>query len=264
MWDSGSGTSKRADDSSTTRKWGIPSPAMKDATAGSPKRSSSNNWTKKTTEGNSGGDSWGTTDTTGGWGAGGGTNVGWGGDTSVGWGGDTSVGWGGDTSVGWGGSGGGGDGGGGDSGAGLGSGGGGGGGQVGDNTSTIPSGNDRKGKGKESEDVEMREPSPSRITGSFKRITPLNRLESATPLPPTLSTPSDIVASKPIRPRPLPLPSKKKTQVLEDTSLKKLALQIMKKPDKEAEQVQEKSSSVSPKIVKGPKGRADLFSQVIK
>jgi hypothetical protein len=135
-----------------------------------------------------------------------------------------------------------------------------GGGKTGDNTST--SGNEQKGKRKEKEDVEMRDSSPPRTNGSFKPISLSHtRLESdSLPPPPARNTPPpSTVASKPARPIPLPLPGKKKAQLFEDGNLTKLALQSVKK--KEAEQVQENPNSLS---AQGPKGRADLFSQVLK
>jgi hypothetical protein len=192
-------------------------------------------------------------------------------DTEEGWGStDPTGGWGVDTSVGWGGSGGGGW----DSGANEGSasvgegwGGvasgvasGGGGGKSVDNANTVPSGTDQKGKSKERqrEDVEMRDPSPSRTVGSFKSSS--HKQESAPPPPARNTPPLSTVAPKPARPVPLPLPSRqKKTQLFEDGNLKKLAVQSLK--NKEAGQVQERQNSLS---LRGPKGRADLFSQVIK
>lgn len=176
---------------------------------------------------------WGRTDPTGTWGVD--PNVGWadgGGDG--GWGtwaneGDTSVGegWGEEKAVG--------------------------------DTSAIPSGNDQKSKNKERqrEDVEMRDPSPPRVVGSLKPASPNhNRQEFAT-APARNAPPPSTVAPKSARPTPLPLPSRqKKTQ---DGNLIRLARQSVK--IKEAEQVQEKSSSLS---VRGPQGRADLYSQVIK
>lgn len=176
--------------------------------------------------------------------------------TEGGWGGnDPTGGWGVDTSVGWGGSGGGGWDGGANEGSASVSEGWGGGKSV-DNANTVPS--DQKGKSKERqrEDVEMRDPSPSRTVGSFKSSS-----HKQEPAPPVRNTPPlSTVAPKPARPVPLPLPSKqKKTQLFEDGNLKKLAVQSLK--NKEAGQVQERQNSLS---VRGPKGRADLFSQVIK
>ena len=134
-------------------------------------------------------------------------------------------------------------------------------GKTGDNTST--SGNDQKGKRKEKEreDVEMRDSSPPRTVGSLKHTSPSRTKSESAPLPPARSTPPpSTVLSKPARPIPLPLSSKQKKALLfEDGYLTKLALQSAK--NKEKEQVQEKPSSLS---AQGPKGRADLFSQVLK
>lgn len=149
-------------------------------------------------------------------------------------GGDTGEGWGGSVNDGWGG------------------------GKTGDNTS-----NDQRGKRKEKEreDVEMRDSSPLRTAvSSLKPISlSCSKPESAPPpLPPARNTPPPTVASKPARPIPLPLSSKqKKAKLYEDGNLTKLALVSVK--NKEAEQVQENLNSFH-----GPKGRADLFSQVLK
>lgn len=163
----------------------------------------------------------------------------WGVDITTTWGGgDTGGGWGGGGGDGWGG------------------------GKIGDNTST--SGNDQKGKSKEKEreDVEMRDPSPPRTVGSLKPISSRTKTESAPPpLFPARNTPSpSIVTSKSTRPIPLPLPSKQKKAKYEDGNLTKLAAHLSLK-NKEAEQVQRSSNSPS---ALGPKGRADLFSQVLK
>lgn len=132
---------------------------------------------------------------------------------------------------------------------------------VGD-ASTNPNGNDQKSKSKERqrEDVEMRDPSFPRIVGSFKPAS-LNHNKQEFASAPARNTPTpSAVAPKSARPTPLPLPSRqKKTQLFEDGNLTKSARQSVK--IKEAEQIQEKSSSLS---VRGPQGRADLFSQVIK
>ena len=260
LWGSSLDSKKpEADDSSTARKWGSSS-TRKDAIAGSPISSVSNDWDRTSdkgetskwgTEGNDGGSwSWGT-DATGGWGVD--KNVGWGGGGGGGggWGSGGANEWGGSVD-GWGG------------------------GKAGGNTSTVSNSNDQKGKGKERqrEDVEMRDSSPSRIVGSFKPIHLSHNKRESAAAPPPLSRntpPPFTVTSKPARPLPLPLPSrKKKTQPSEDGSLIKLALQCMKKPDKEAEQIQPvtrtqaKPTPFSTKTVQGPKGRADLFSQVLK
>jgi hypothetical protein len=159
----------------------------------------------------------------------------WGIDITTGWGsGNTGEGWGGGESDGLGGE------------------------KTGDNTSTKG-----KTKEKEREDVEMRDPSPPRTVGSLKP-TSISRTkpESAPPPPPPARTtppPSTVVASKPARPIPLPLSLKQKAKLYEDGNLTKMALLSVK--NKEAEQVKEKSNSPS---VHGPKGRADLFSQVVK
>ena len=165
----------------------------------------------------------------------------WGIDVDSGWGGGGSGnGWGGSGSDGWGG------------------------GKTGNNTST--SGNDQKGKRKEKgrEDVEMRDSSPPRTAvGSSKPISLSHtKPESAPlPLPPARNTPPPSnVALKPARSIPLPLSSKqKRAKLYEDGHLTKLALLSVK--NKEAEQVQENPNSPS---FHGPKGRADLYSQVIK
>ena len=102
----------------------------------------------------------------------------------------------------------------------------------------------------------MRDPSPPMPVGSVKPILDHKKMESAGP--PTRNTPPPPTAAlNPARPLPLLLPSRqKKTQIFEDGNLTKLALQCAKKPGQEAEQ--------TTKIVHGPNGRADLFSQVIK
>ena len=179
-----------------------------------------------------------------------GTEGGWGNaDLPATWGVDITSSWGGgDTGGGWGGSGG--DGWGGE--------------KTGDNTNT--SWNDHKGKSKEKEreDVEMKDASPPKTAaGSLKPVSlNHNKPESAPPpLPPARNTPPpSTVASKPARPIPLPLPSKqKKAKLYEDGNLTKMALLSVK--NKEAAQVQEKQNSPS---FHGPKGRAELFSQVLK
>ena len=180
----------------------------------------------------------------------------WGNDTTDGWAVDKSVGWGGGGGGGEWGSGGGGNGGWGDSRGegGWGDSGGGRWGNAGDNNNGL------KGKEKEipKEDVEMRDSSPPRT-----KSIPLsdNKPKSAAPPPPPRDTthPST-VASKPARPLPLPLPSRqKKIQPFEDGNLTKMALQSMKRADKEPQQ-----TSLSTRTACGPKGRVDLFSQVIK
>ncbi|KAF8808077.1 hypothetical protein BYT27DRAFT_7190198 [Phlegmacium glaucopus] len=229
------------------------SSVRKDARPTSPTSSISNDWGRKSdkgetsksgTEGNVGGGwLWGTT-TTGGWDVD--ENVGWGGSRGEGGGRGGSLG------DGWG-------------------------GKSGDNASTVSNNDDQKGKRKEGqgEDVEMRYSSPPRISGSFKPISlSHNKRDPAPPpAPPVRNTPPSTVASKPARP-PLPLPStKKKFQLSEDVNLTKLALQRVKRPDKESEQdfvnpseaqAQAKPTIYSTKPVHGPKGRADLFSQVLK
>lgn len=228
LWDS---PSKNKDDNSTTKKSGSQSSAKKDAIAASPTSSVSNDWNMTTDKGESsksgteGG--WGNTDLPATWGI----------DIAGEWGGgDAGEGWGGSASVGWNA------------------------GKTGDNTST--GGNDQKGKrGMEMEDVEMRDSSPPRTVGSLKPI-PLNRKpeSAAPPLPAAQSTPlPSTIASRPARPIPLPLPSRQRKALYEDGNLTKLALLCVK--NKEAEKVQEKSNSPS---VHGPKGRADLFSQVLE
>lgn len=190
---------------------------------------------------------WGNTDPAGGWGVdkaeggwgGGEGGGGWGSaEGGEGWGGSVGEGWGISEELGaWGE------------------------GKKGDNTSS--NGNDQKGKRKEREreDVEMRDSSPPKTVGSFNH-TSLSRTkpESAPPpLPPAQNTPPlSAVASKPAR--PIPLPRQKKAQLFEDGTLTKLALQYVKN-NKEAEQVQEKPNTPS---AQGPKGRVDLFSQVLK
>lgn len=179
-----------------------------------------------------------------------GTEGGWGNtDLPATWGVDITSTWGGgDTGEGWGG-GGGNDG--------------WGGGKTADNTNT--SWNDQKGKRKEKEreDVEMSDPLPPKTAvGSLKPVSLSHtKPDSAPPpLPPARNTtPPSTVASKPARPIPLPLSLKQKAKLYEDGNLTKLALLSVK--NKEAEQVQEKQNSPS---FHGPKGRADLFSQVLK
>ena len=178
-----------------------------------------------------------------------GTEGGWGNvDVPADWGVDVSGRWGGGDTGGWGESGGNGwDG-----------------GKTGDNPSTT-SENDQKGKRKEKEreDVEMRDSSPPRTAvGSLKPVSLSRKPDSAPPpLPSARNTPPpSTVTSKLGRPIPLPLSSKqKKAKLFEDGNLTKLALQSVK--NKEAEQVQENPNSSS---FQGPKGRADLFSQVLK
>ena len=219
----------------------------------------------------------------------------WGNDTTGGWAVDISVGWGGGGGE-WGGSGGGdwGGGGGGEWGSGNGGGGGWGdsggeggwgdsgggrwgnagakksggdlgegwdGGKAGDDTSRVSHNNNGlKGKEKETpkEDIEMRDSSPPRT-----KPIPLsdNKPKSAAlPPPPRDTTHPSTVPSKPARPLPLPLPSRqKKIQPFEDGNLTKMALQSMKRADKEPQQ-----PSLSTGTACGPKGRVDLFSQVIK
>lgn len=138
------------------------------------------------------------------------------------------------------------------------------GGKAVDKTSTVPSGNDQRGKSKERqredvrEDVEMRDPSPPR---TFKPSSLSHNTQESASRPLARNTPPpSTVATKPARPIPLPLPSRqKKTQLFDDGNLTKLALQSLK--NKDAVPVQDKQNSLS---VRGPKGRADLFSQVIK
>ena len=178
-----------------------------------------------------------------------GTEGGWGNtDLPATWGIDITSSWGGgDTGEGWGSGGGGSDG--------------WGGGKTGDSTNT--NGNDQKGKGKEKEreDVEMSDPLPSKAAvGSLKPVPHTKPDSVPSPLPPARNTPPpSTVASKPARPIPLPLPSKQKAKLYEDGNLTKLALLSLK--NKEAEQGQEKPN---PSSFHGPKGRADLFSQVLK
>jgi hypothetical protein len=163
----------------------------------------------------------------------------WGADITSAWGsGDIGEGWGGGGSDGWGA------------------------GKTSDNTNT--SANDQKGKRKEGEDVEMSDPLPPKTVGFLKPIIPPSnsKPESAPPpVPPARNTPPpSTVPSKPARPIPLPLSSKqKKAMLYEDGNLMKLALLSVK--NKETEKVQEKSNSPS---FHGPKGRSDLFSQVVK
>jgi hypothetical protein len=93
-------------------------------------------------------------------------------------------------------------------------------------------------------------------------IPPSNsKLESAPPPVPFArnTPPPPTVASNPARPIPLPIPSKQEKASHEHGNLMKLALQSVK--NKETEQVLEKSNSPS---FHGPKGRADLFSQIVK
>ena len=242
MWGSSSGTLKKTDDNSTTRKRDS-TIVRKVSISKSSNWGGSSDWNKASEKDETSkwgaqskseeGLSWGTTDATSGWDA----------DRNMGWGGGgEGGGWGdGGGSEGWGG------------------------GKTGDNNSTVPNGNDQKGKGKRDEDVEMRQASPPRTAGSFDPIS-LNYNKPESAAPPTQNTlPPSTIPLRPARPPPLPLPSRqKKTQIFEDGSLKKLALQCPKRPDKDAEQVQEKSISPSIKTVHGPKGRVDLFSQVIK
>lgn len=171
------------------------------------------------------------------------TEGGWGNiDVPADWGVDISGRWGGgDTGEGWGESGGGGW----------------------DGGKTGESGNDQKGKRKEKdrEDVEMRDSSPPRTAVGPTSLSRTKQDSAPPPLPSARNTPPpSTVTSKPGRPIPLPLPSKqKKAKLFEDGNLTKLALQSLK--NKEAEHVRENTNSPS---FHGPKGRADLFSQVLK